>query len=104
MFFARANILFVDFFYFVKKSLERYAVLEDGNLLIAVNLVACLFAAGNRENFVNEFRNELLHSFSTIYELAGIEVNPVLLTVVEVRVGGNLHCRNEGAERSATTC
>ena len=64
---------------------QRYSILENGNLAVAVDLVTSRFTTCNGKNLVDEFRNEFLHCLA-VNELPGIEVYPVLLAVVEVCV------------------
>ena len=82
--------------------LQRYSILENGNLAISVDLITCRFTACNSKDLVDELRNEFLHCLA-VNELSGIEVYPVLLAIVEVGVRGNLHRRDESAERSSAT-
>ena len=83
--------------------LQCYSILKNRDFAITIYLIAGRFTACNSKNLVDEFRNEFLHCLA-VNKLSGIEVYPVLLAIVEVGVRGNLHRRDESAERSSATC
>ena len=80
--------------------LECDAVFEDGNLAVAVLLVAGFFARGDGKDLVDEFGNEFLHG-AAFDELSGGEIDPVGLVLGEYGIGGDLHGGHESAEGRA---
>ncbi len=86
----------------MRGKLECDAVFEDGNLAVAVLLVAGLFARGDGKDLVDEFGNEFLHG-AAFDELSGREIDPVGLVLGEHGIGGDLHGGHKGAEGRAAT-
>ena len=83
-------------------ALEGDAVFEDGDFVVAVLLVVRLGAVSNFDDELGETFSNLLHRFA-LCDDTGIEVNPIRLVVIQVRIGGDLHRRYIRAKGRAAT-